>query len=1014
MTKRSYLTATDQFCGAGGSSQGAVRAGIEVRMAMNHWELAIETHNSNFPETDHDCTDISAVDPRRYPSTDILITSPECFPAGTLILASSGLVPIENIEPGMQVLTHEGRWREVVRVQSRYADTVIVKGHGHPGLEVTGAHPFYVRRQYQKWDNEKRDYNRRLYDEPTWVDAAHLLDDKYRWATPAAIEELPIAPIGYEFNSDFWWMVGRWLGDGSLRVRHGETRTERPKRPARQWPAPCEVCGQLATKSKRHPHLANFTCGSSKCLGKRYRSNSHSGSSFNISCSYEEVDELLERLALVDGFTWGKRELRTAVLYIANGNAMVEWLIDNFGQKSYGKTIPAWALTMRPEWRQALLFGYASADGHDAGRYTAISTVSKSLAIGARLLAESLGYRTSLLKYESHNDVIEGRKVNTRPPWVVRWENNQSEREAFNDGKHSWLLVKEIRPGSFYVPVYNLEVAEDESYVADGIVVHNCTNHSLAKGKKRKLEQQMQLFGRVEIDPAEERSRATMWDVVRFAEYHNYNLIVVENVVDARAWILYDSWIMAMSNLGYDHHTVYFNSMFAHPTPQSRDRMYIIFWKKGNKPPDLEFRPKAYCHRCETVVEAVQTWKNTKMVRDRGGRWGRYGVQYVYCCSDCLWKAAKKHGRKLSDKHLHLAEVVPFYYAAFNCIDWSIAAPRIGDRPKPLAPKTMARIRYGLERYGREPLIITGRYTSGIDSRIRQVGSGVLPTQPGDSSHALLTPFVIQTTRVGSPASITEGLPTQTTCQGIALVRPPFMVETKYSHSGDNRVGGVDDPAATQTGQQSMGLVAPPMLVSTNYFDDRAIPAHSKPTGAQTTQTKWALVGPPAFLSRQYGGLPAPISMDEAAGTITTQDHHALIGMPPFIAELRGTGSASGIDEALATVTAGGNNHALIATEQVNAFLSYYYGNMQASGVDDPVCTVTSRDHAGLVQMGEEVSVEDCTFRMMAPHEIKAAMAFPSDYIVLGTNRDQVKQCGNAVTPPVMEMLIREAVRSLL
>jgi DNA (cytosine-5)-methyltransferase 1 len=76
--KNSYVTVTDQFCGAGGSSLGAVAAGAEVKLALNHWRLAIETHNHNFPDTLHDCTDISACDPRRYPSTDILITSPEC------------------------------------------------------------------------------------------------------------------------------------------------------------------------------------------------------------------------------------------------------------------------------------------------------------------------------------------------------------------------------------------------------------------------------------------------------------------------------------------------------------------------------------------------------------------------------------------------------------------------------------------------------------------------------------------------------------------------------------------------------------------------------------------------------------------------------------------------------------------------------------------------------------------------------------------------------------------------
>ncbi|HMM17304.1 MAG TPA: hypothetical protein PKC47_07200 [Petrimonas sp.] len=70
--KNSYITLTDQFCGAGGSSQGARRlsqkmgGGLEIKLAMNHWSLAVETHNTNFPDTDHDCVDISASEHRRY------------------------------------------------------------------------------------------------------------------------------------------------------------------------------------------------------------------------------------------------------------------------------------------------------------------------------------------------------------------------------------------------------------------------------------------------------------------------------------------------------------------------------------------------------------------------------------------------------------------------------------------------------------------------------------------------------------------------------------------------------------------------------------------------------------------------------------------------------------------------------------------------------------------------------------------------------------------------------------
>lgn len=84
MTLRTTFKVHDQFCGAGGSSLGVRRAseryggGIDVSLAMNHWKLAIETHSTNFPNTDHDCADMSAVDPRRYSSADLLITSPEC------------------------------------------------------------------------------------------------------------------------------------------------------------------------------------------------------------------------------------------------------------------------------------------------------------------------------------------------------------------------------------------------------------------------------------------------------------------------------------------------------------------------------------------------------------------------------------------------------------------------------------------------------------------------------------------------------------------------------------------------------------------------------------------------------------------------------------------------------------------------------------------------------------------------------------------------------------------------
>ncbi|GAA0948649.1 DNA cytosine methyltransferase [Kribbella koreensis] len=73
------LTLTDLFCGAGGSSSGAVQVpGVSVRIAANHWDLAVAVHNLNHPDTDHSTADLHKEDPRYFPRTDLLWASPEC------------------------------------------------------------------------------------------------------------------------------------------------------------------------------------------------------------------------------------------------------------------------------------------------------------------------------------------------------------------------------------------------------------------------------------------------------------------------------------------------------------------------------------------------------------------------------------------------------------------------------------------------------------------------------------------------------------------------------------------------------------------------------------------------------------------------------------------------------------------------------------------------------------------------------------------------------------------------
>ena len=80
------ITAVDLFCGAGGESTGLKLAadflGKDLELlAINHWDVAIDTHSKNHPYAKHMCESIQSIDPlKAVPSgrVNLLWASPEC------------------------------------------------------------------------------------------------------------------------------------------------------------------------------------------------------------------------------------------------------------------------------------------------------------------------------------------------------------------------------------------------------------------------------------------------------------------------------------------------------------------------------------------------------------------------------------------------------------------------------------------------------------------------------------------------------------------------------------------------------------------------------------------------------------------------------------------------------------------------------------------------------------------------------------------------------------------------
>lgn len=501
-----------------------------------------------------------------------------------------------------------------------------------------------------------------------------------------------------------------------------------------------------------------------------------------------------------------------------------------------------------------------------------------------------------------------------------------------------------------------------------------CTKWSIANSKAKELSVEMggdpTLFDSVpvELETGEEdeinRSRLLMFDVLRFVEHHRYRLVFVENVVDiatqAKYRAAWAAWQKGLRKLGYDYRVVSLNSMHAQlggdPAPQSRDRVYIVAWPIGAPAPDLDraLSPAAWCDRCERMVSTHQAWKPGRTV-------GRYRAQYLYACNKCR------------------AIVEPGWLPASTAIDWLLPAERIADRARPLSPKTMARIREGLRRYGTGQAFLTihrGDRQRGIPDNRTASLADALPALTASGNHfglAYPTSEPMRTLLAEGPR------------QSVLVPRGAFVVDRR----GEYRVRDLRDPLSTITANETSKA----LLIPVEGRDGKRAGSVDEPMRTQTTRNETGLLMPDygpvtredIFQGRwersepkpqQPAGLLVPYySASETAkptdypvGTLTTVDRYALV-------TLRGTNAPKPISDPLDTVTASGNHH-------------------------------------GLVDVSED-DVMACRFRMLEPSEIAAGMSFPSDYRWQGTKRERVRLAGNAVTPPAARDLIQVGIESI-
>lgn len=535
----------------------------------------------------------------------------------------------------------------------------------------------------------------------------------------------------------------------------------------------------------------------------------------------------------------------------------------------------------------------------------------------------------------------------------------------------------------------------------------SCVNHSQANTVKA-YQQGLTLFDLDDPDYEErvtrsERDRATANCVLHYAQTHHPRLILVECTTQLTSWgpaipgrpkvgdgSTFRWWMKQFKAEGYKSRILYLNSMFFE-VPQSRDRIYIVFWDRRMPTPDLDHRPSSWCSYCEQIVEAVWTWRTgvpaTGVVC--------YGKQYDYRCPRCR------------------GEVIPPMAPSLNALDLSNLGTRIGDRSRPMAASTMARADRCLKRFHEFPVVMMpAAAVQHQDGHPWQPMAG--QEESGEPAAALTGSVIAAHRHNGDGQHITRPMDTVTSTheKAVLIASTGGLIAAAgntYERPGSNcRTRRFDQPLPAQTGTNSMGVLSPPVAVAVDNYQGSPRSAKEPLPTQGASETLGLLTAP---VPGGDGGQGADLFT--AAGVIK---NNGGIGEARY--------RSHPVSDPLGTVVGS-------AVTQSVLFAGWYKQNGTAAGatsphpVSDPFGTITGRDTTAVLSAEwtealASLKLEDCYYRMLGSHEVGRGCGFDVDFPghqgtfkVWGSQGRQVDGFGNAVSPAV-GLWIGERLRRIL
>ena len=427
---------------------------------------------------------------------DSLTLDQACHPAGTMIETECGVpVAIEELETGSLVRTHTGQLRQVIEKKARsYTGQLIKIRSGGQTVSATAEHPLLA--VTDPWFRLSPSRSKGI--KPEWVAAKDLKQGHYLVYPKPKFNErefsfdifsgkqrkypnIPYATIAK--NVDVHVQTVRAVLCGYY-TRNGQisdvikAEADRLGFERKEIDHPSSVCVDES--------FARL-CGLYLAEGHIYKQKSGRPSGVGFTFHQDEEDLQLHVINVLDdlGITVTRVDYpdRRAVSLIANSANLARFFLEHFDTGSSKKKIPSWIFESSKQVKKAFVTGYLDGDGCINRSTIQFCTISPSLFGGMRVLLADIGvYARMSIESEQmvrgyhHSEKflasISGEKVRE----LFGMDPPSRERNAFiQDEDYYYIAIREVVVEEVDdLPVFNMEVEHDNSYVANGYVSHNC------------------------------------------------------------------------------------------------------------------------------------------------------------------------------------------------------------------------------------------------------------------------------------------------------------------------------------------------------------------------------------------------------------------------------------------------------------------------------------------------------------------------------------------------------------